>query len=90
MTERPMTAGTEWCDRCGGSNLCWSVASPEWNMATRNLPHGKAHILCPQCFVGAWERETGGSVAWNLSIDPYSRDAHLAAVPLTNPDGETP
>ena len=69
----------DYCHACGRPNPAWFADSAQWNLATRSDPRGHYAILCPSCFVAAWEREAGGTVAWRMSIDSDSRDAHLAA-----------
>lgn len=48
--------------------MCWFVASPLWNAAIPANQRGL--ILCPACFVAAFEDAGCGNVAWELSIDP--------------------
>ena len=56
----------DYCHRCGRSNICWYTASTLWNEAVPLV----SPILCPQCFVAAWETVTGLSPAWALVPDP--------------------
>lgn len=56
----------DYCHRCGRSNIVWYAASPLWNEAVPEI----SPILCPQCFVAAWEAATSLRPAWALVPDP--------------------
>ena len=60
----------DYCHRCGRANLSsWYVDSIEWNLAVGDDTH---LILCPQCFVAAWNLATGISGTWELRLDPLT------------------
>lgn len=54
------------CNRCDRPNIAWFTNSPDWNRATAVMPLGKAEILCPVCFVAAWEAATGVPSSWEM------------------------
>lgn len=56
----------DYCHQCGGPNVCWWVSGPEWERATASLERGVLTVLCPQCFVAAWERAAGTTSCWEL------------------------
>ena len=63
------------CQRCGGRNPSWSVASDRFNMACN-----RSEIVCPTCFIFAHEQATGMEASWDLVpatpfrwIDPDGR-----------------
>lgn len=61
----------DYCHRCGRPNETWFVASPFWNAALieQETPSG---IVCPTCFVTAFEQQTGATMAWELRPDPLT------------------
>lgn len=61
----------DFCHRCGCPNLpSWCVASDLWNRAVEALGLTVVTILCPQCFVEGYEKATGLSPTWVLTVDP--------------------
>ena len=71
----------ERCGRCDGPNIrAWFVQSPLWNLCMR-IPddseygyhtrpgYPPSELVCPQCFVEAFEEETGSTTVWELCLD---------------------
>jgi hypothetical protein len=54
------------CQRCGGNNPTWSVASDRWNLAVEALGLTSIAMLCPGCFVAGHQLATGMRCAWDL------------------------
>lgn len=57
-----MSHPEDFCDQCGRPNIVWSVDSDRWNLAVSD----RAKVLCPVCFVEAWEAATGMQAIWEL------------------------
>ncbi len=57
----------DYCHRCGRPNISWYVSNDEWSLAVDVII---PLILCPQCFVAAWEAVTGFTGTWELHLDP--------------------
>lgn len=57
------------CQRCGRPNICWYADNDDWNTAvgTPADPHGHGLILCPVCFVWAFEARTRRAPCWHVT-----------------------
>lgn len=57
----------DYCHRCGNPNVSsWWVDPYEWKLVYPD----ESPIVCPPCFVAAWEKAAGGRVSWELRVDP--------------------
>lgn len=56
-----MTHPEHFCQRCGGRNPNWFVASDRYNTAVN-----RSEIICPTCFVFAHQEATGMKCLWEL------------------------
>lgn len=51
------------CQRCGGANVVWFAPNKLWNEAMGS----EGGIVCPSCFVRAYEAATGRMRVWRLA-----------------------
>jgi hypothetical protein len=64
----------DFCHKCGGRNIPWSVNSQLWNVVVRdvdgNVRDGfpESEIICPQCFVEGYNAVAGGA-SWTVFLD---------------------
>lgn len=69
----------DYCHKCGGPNVVpWFTASELWNIAVPEKVRGT--VLCPRCFVIAYEKATGEKCCWKLVPEGYSLADDPAAV----------
>jgi len=55
----------DFCHRCGNRNVSsWFVQRTEWERSGTPA----TAIVCPSCFVAAFERATGTSTSWELRL----------------------
>lgn len=81
----------ETCHRCGRANITWFVDSNLWNAAMR-IPddseigyhtregYPDSEIVCPPCFVDAYETDNGKLFGWELRPEGVSKADDPAAV----------
>jgi hypothetical protein len=55
-----------YCHACGRTNPTWWVAPELWSQIRTD---DYVNILCPSCFVVAWEKATGAHIIWQLTPD---------------------
>lgn len=68
----------DFCHRCGGRNISWSIDSDVWNAIMRpdgpDSPWLWNEIICPQCFVELFT-ERFPNTGWSLSLHEATRGA---------------
>jgi hypothetical protein len=64
----PDTHPEDYCHRCGNRNVpSWYVDSDRFNLAFGPAEqHPYNGIVCPTCFVLAWQDATGLAAVWKL------------------------
>lgn len=55
-----------YCQKCGGINCTWYIASPLWNEIVR--ANNEPEILCPLCFIRLAESRGVKPHAWELAL----------------------
>ncbi len=61
----------DYCHRCGAPNIVpWFTVSELWNVAVPD--EERKTVLCPRCFVAAYEEATGEECCWKLVLDDHS------------------
>lgn len=62
------------CQRCGGANVVWFAPNKLWNEAMGR----EGGIVCPSCFVRAYEAATGERPVWRLAPNESEAERGLA------------